>query len=177
MNVQGLVKIFNLLENPDAFSYPQSRSFKNSRLPQSSQNICWLNVHVREFLVVNVCQSAGSVPQQVKNRLLIEGRVDHVAREPALGDFVAEGAAIAEFALDLNTHFNGEQIDCCLEFDQELAARPRIIFAGSFRTSQLITCCKRCRNDFDRRRASFIKFLCFLGSRKSLEIRLTKMSR
>ena len=107
---------------------------------------------MREFLVVNVRQSAGSVSQQVKNRLLIEGWADHVAREPALGDFVAEGAAIAEFALDLNTHFNGEQIDCCLEFDQELAARPRIIFAGSIRTSQLIKCCKRGRNDFDRKR-------------------------
>ena len=79
---------------------------------------------MRKLLFVNISQSAGRVPQQVKNCLLIEvGRVDHV---PAPGDFIAEGAAIAEFALDLNTHFNGEQIDCCLEFDEELVARPRI---------------------------------------------------
>ena len=126
---------------------------------------------------MNVRQSAGSVPQQVKNCLLIEGRVDHVAREPPLRDFVAEGATIAEFALDLNTHFNGEQIDCCLEFDQELAARPRIIFAGSFRTSQLAA--NRAEMILTLKRCNFIvlKFLCFFGSRKSLEIRLTKMSR
>lgn len=87
---------------------------------------------MRKFLFMNISHSTGSVPQQVKNCLLVER--DHVAWEPALGDFIAEGASIAEFALDLNTHFNGEQIDCCLEFDEEFVVRPCEFVAGNIRT-------------------------------------------